>query len=42
MILIILLGIFLTMPYARIGTNVIGFRIGHLIWRGALPNSGRA
>src|SRR3954452_22474227 len=32
LILIILLDIFLTVLYARIGTSIIGSRVGRLIW----------
>ena len=32
LILIILLDIFLTVLYARIGTSIIGSRVGRLVW----------
>ena len=32
LVLIILLDIFLTVLYARIGTSIIGSRVGRLIW----------
>lgn len=32
LILIILLDVFLTVLYARIGTSIIGFRVERLIW----------
>ncbi|MBS3652097.1 two pore domain potassium channel family protein [Pseudaminobacter sp. 19-2017] len=32
LILIILLDIFLTVLYARIGTSIVGYRVGRLIW----------
>src|SRR4051812_10076343 len=32
LILIILLDVFLTVLYARIGTSIIGSRLGHLVW----------
>src|SRR4051794_22560675 len=32
LILIILLDVFLTVLYARIGTSIIGSRIGRLVW----------
>src|SRR3954454_19682073 len=32
LVLIILLDVFLTVLYARIGTSIIGSRVGHLVW----------
>ena len=32
LVLIILLDIFLTVLYARIGTSIIGSRVGQLVW----------
>jgi hypothetical protein len=38
-LMIILLDIFLTVLYARIGTSIIGSRVGRLAWSGGVTST---